>query len=122
MSATHRPRSSRRNFLRTSLGVLPAVFGLRSSLLAQDPLRENAGPSFGNYRALVCVRLDGGNDSLNMLVPFGDDPDRGYKPYARARRGLAVERHAMNLPDLRQTSLGTGSDNPYHVNGSRAAA
>lgn len=42
---------------------------------------------FGDYRALVCVFLFGGNDSFNMLVPRSAAE---YGAYAAARQNLAV--------------------------------
>lgn len=45
------------------------------------------GGSFGDYRALVCVFLFGGNDSFNMLVPRSSAE---YNVYADARQNLAV--------------------------------
>ena len=46
-----------------------------------------AGPA-GDYKALVCVFLFGGNDGNHMVVPVGD----GYADYAKVRgpSGLAV--------------------------------
>jgi uncharacterized protein (DUF1501 family) len=46
----------------------------------------------GNYRALVCIFLFGGNDGFNMLVPT--DTTR-YNQYAKARGGLALPRSAL---------------------------
>lgn len=40
----------------------------------------------GNYRALVCLFLGGGNDSYNMLVPRSGE---AYNEYAASRQGLA---------------------------------
>ena len=45
------------------------------------------GGGFGDYRALVCVFLFGGNDSFNMLVPRSNAE---YGVYADARQNLAV--------------------------------
>jgi uncharacterized protein (DUF1501 family) len=43
----------------------------------------------GDYQALVCVFLYGGNDGLNTIVPY--DQAR-YNQYAAVRRGLALPR------------------------------
>lgn len=83
----------RRNFLR-SLGATLAT-GSASALLPQLGLVGSAlaavprGKAFGNYRALVCVYLDGGNDSWNLLVPR-DSTGVGslYSTYRDARGGL----------------------------------
>jgi uncharacterized protein (DUF1501 family) len=44
-----------------------------------------------DYRALVCVFLNGGNDGNDTLVPI----DAGYDDYARARADLALARDAL---------------------------
>lgn len=43
----------------------------------------------GRYRALVCLFLDGGNDSFNMLAPL---EQKEYARYRTARGSLALER------------------------------
>ncbi len=50
----------------------------------------------GNYKALVCVYLYGGNDGFNVVVPT--DPV-GYSVYAASRLGLAVPQNSL-LPIL----------------------
>ncbi len=80
---------SRRDFLiRTTCATLGAAafqgtvrqFGLANLLATPDAVT-------GNYRALVCIYLNGGSDSNNMIVPT----DSGnYGPYAAARPGLAL--------------------------------
>jgi uncharacterized protein (DUF1501 family) len=44
--------------------------------------------SFGDYKALVCVFLMGGNDSLNMLVPLSGE---NRQHYLNSRQNLAIE-------------------------------
>lgn len=41
----------------------------------------------GDYKALVCVLLGGGNDSYNMLIPKSDNE---YNEYATSRSNLAI--------------------------------
>ena len=56
-----------------------------------------------NYKALVCVFLNGGNDSFNMFVPTNEDM---YQTYAKARTNLKIERdslkkvHPSNTPGI----------------------
>jgi len=50
-------------------------------------------PAEGDYRALVCVFLAGGNDSFNMLVPHGQDE---YQDYSDLRRDLALPQASLN--------------------------
>jgi uncharacterized protein (DUF1501 family) len=81
---------SRREFLRrTSCAALGMAafqagvdkFGLMSALAQRSGVTD--------YRALVCVFLDGGNDGNNMIVPLDT---AGYASYAsiRASPGLAI--------------------------------
>jgi uncharacterized protein (DUF1501 family) len=71
--------STRRDFLREStlIALAPAVPGfLGRTARAATPAKD--------ARVLVVVQLDGGNDGLNMLVPFADEG------YARARKELRI--------------------------------
>ncbi|MEM1432606.1 MAG: DUF1501 domain-containing protein [Pseudomonadota bacterium] len=80
--------TSRRRFLSHScrLGVASAT--LSSSLLQLGLARNAAAASAGgDYRALVCVLLAGGNDSFNMVVP--NDADQ-YGEYSAIRSDLAL--------------------------------
>ena len=49
-------------------------------------------PSVGDYRALVCILLAGGNDSFNMIVP--NDSDQ-YGEYASLRGDLALPQDSL---------------------------
>lgn len=68
------------------------VAGTAATLLLARPrsalTQMAATPApFGDYRALVCVFLFGGNDSFNMLVPRSAAE---YGVYAAARQNLAI--------------------------------
>src|SRR5436305_11743759 len=70
---------TRRDFLRTSslLALAPAVPGfLASTARAAKPARDG--------RVLVVIQLDGGNDGINTVVPFGDEG------YAKNRKALKL--------------------------------
>lgn len=80
-------REQRRDFLKhfcatlaggSALSLIPQL-RLMQSALAAEPLGDP------NYRALVCVFLNGGNDSYNWLVP--SDATR-YGVYQTARGGV----------------------------------
>ncbi|HVK05788.1 MAG TPA: DUF1501 domain-containing protein [Armatimonadaceae bacterium] len=43
----------------------------------------------GDYKALVCIFLNGGNDSFNMIAPYDETP---YQTYLNARQTLALAR------------------------------
>ncbi len=71
---------SRRRFLQTSSVVslspwLPCVFGNTA----------RAATAEADTKVLVVVQLDGGNDGINTVVPFGDDA------YGRARNKLRLD-------------------------------
>src|SRR5882724_8360044 len=55
-----------------------------------------------DYKALVCVFLNGGNDANNMIVPVDN---AGYAAYSKARAGLALSQGSL-LP-IQPTSVGT---------------
>jgi len=61
----------------TNLGLMNAAAAANRSL-ATPP---------GDYKALVCIMLQGGNDSFNMLVPRGQSE---YDEYAGVRGDLAI--------------------------------
>ena len=60
---------TRRQFLSHGCALGVATQTLGSTLLSLGAARNAAAQSAGDYRALVCVLLAGGNDSYNMLVP-----------------------------------------------------
>ncbi len=104
---TSRDIIDRRNFLRRATGLAlgtsaaSAILDLRlmNTALAQ------AGASYPDYKALVCVFLSGGNDGNNMVIPF--DTDR-YASYAGIRgNSLALFR------DQAATSAGTNGNTYY---------
>jgi uncharacterized protein (DUF1501 family) len=86
---------NRRNFLRQALGSsmgaasmasIGGSLGIVNSALAQSSDR------FDDYRALVCVFLFGGNDSLNMLVPT---ENAEYQVYQNVRQNLAFAQDSL---------------------------
>ncbi|MFZ9994259.1 MAG: DUF1501 domain-containing protein [Steroidobacteraceae bacterium] len=85
----------RRRFLKAaSAGGVAYAFGRTVGTL--DAQMAGVG-GFGDYKALVCLFLFGGNDSWNMLVPTSPAE---YNAYSRSRGGgtttsLAVDRAAL---------------------------
>ena len=77
------PRLSRREALQQGLcglGVsagLPLIFGRAAQSMAED---ETSGGVVNPERILVIVELDGGNDGLNTVVPYGDDAYYRHRP------------------------------------------
>jgi uncharacterized protein (DUF1501 family) len=71
---------SRRQFLQSS--TLVALAPTVPAFLAQTARR--AAPPVRDGRILVVIQLDGGNDGINTVVPFGDEG------YARHRKVLRL--------------------------------
>ena len=67
----------------TNLGLINAAVAANRRVYA---------PKAGNYKALVCIMLSGGNDSYNMLVPKGDDE---HAEYAEVRTNLAIDKNTL---------------------------
>ena len=103
--------AARRRFLAQcgALGTLAAV-----SSLDRFGLVNALAQSSGNYKALVCVFLFGGNDANNMIVPF-DTAD--YNAYAAIRGaqvngGIALDQSSL----LKISPPGTGKNFGLHPN------
>ncbi len=73
---------SRRDFLRAGVGssTLLACGLSVPTFLARTANALAANPA-GGGRVLVVLQLDGGNDGLNTVVPYGDDNYRKYRPH-----------------------------------------
>ena len=99
----------RRDFLCRSLGwggLAATVDSLRMINAATATHKTLAG----DFKALVCVFLYGGNDSHNVLIPNDD----GYVAYAEARSNLAVPQASI-LP-ISPASPGDGRSFGMHAN------
>ena len=104
---------NRRDFLRNSIYTALGGVGLYSAM-GQLKLLEAAiggyGPNaFSDYKALVCVFLFGGNDSLNMVVPRSAPH---YAQYAAARATLALPQSDL-LPLTAQAGGGASDGASY---------
>ncbi len=82
---------SRRRFLRNSLASGVCSFA-GASALSSLGIPKAFAQSSGDYKALVCIFLYGGNDSFNMIVPRSNG---AYQQYAQTRQTLAVEQSAL---------------------------
>ncbi|MBL9211926.1 MAG: DUF1501 domain-containing protein [Opitutaceae bacterium] len=110
---------SRRQFLGSTCCAAVGATGLLSSLATlrlmgavaspangpQLPARAGALPS--DYKALVCLFLNGGNDANNLIIP---NDDAGYNAYVAARSNLALPRTGLlplapKTPDGRSWAL-----------------
>lgn len=54
--------------------------------------RENAYAQTGDYKALVCIFLEGGNDGWNTIVPLDS---AAYATYAQGRGALALAQSSL---------------------------
>ena len=69
------------------MSALPLLNTLLNLRLMEGVAAADVPPANGEYRALVCLLLAGGNDSFNMLVPL--DP-AAYATYQTSRSNLAL--------------------------------
>ena len=114
MSKKSAPEVTRREFLGNACcaavgatGLLSALGSLRLMGAAASPangpqLPSTAGaPIASDYKALVCLFLNGGNDANNLIIPLGS----GYAAYASARSNLAIPQASV-LPFTPRTTDG----------------
>jgi uncharacterized protein (DUF1501 family) len=93
---------SRRDFLKRSSSIAAAAtlsansLGLAGLLRASDALASNE-----EYKALVFVFLNGGNDSFNMIVPTGSSQLRTN--YVNNRGIVALSEQSLNPLNLQST-------------------
>jgi uncharacterized protein (DUF1501 family) len=86
---------NRRNFLRQALCSTAGITGMSSvggSLALANAALAQSSTRFDDYRALVCIFLFGGNDSLNMLVPTDNTE---YQIYQNVRQNLAFAQDSL---------------------------
>ena len=109
------PAVSRREFLGSACcsavgatGLLSALSSLRLMAAAASPSATidtgtpaRAAAVAPDYKALVCLFLNGGNDANNLIIPTGS----GYAAYASARTNLALPQTGL-LPISPKTSDG----------------
>jgi uncharacterized protein (DUF1501 family) len=73
-------RVNRRHLLQRGAALAALGIGARLNLL--DFVAPASAQSIGDYKALVCIFLFGGNDGNNTVVPYDS---AGYAQYAAAR-------------------------------------
>lgn len=81
---------NRREFLRKSICTALGGAGLYSAFGSLSLISEAAAAgrhTFGDYKALVCVYLGGGNDAFNTIAPCDASH---YDVYAATRQGLSL--------------------------------
>ena len=117
--------NERRDFLKF-MGKTTAVAAL-SPLIMTEKLHS---AEFTEYKAIVYVLLQGGNDAFNMVIPtaFTADPNdaeaveseaisdgNGYYNYKKVRRTLAIKNVDLSSELITDTegNLDTTTSNPY---------
>lgn len=83
-----------------ALATQMSHFGLVSAI-AQKKSRTDNGA--GDYKALVCVFLNGGNDSNNMVVP---KHNAGYAEYSAARSAQGLALRQADILSMTPPSIG----------------
>ncbi len=115
---------ARRSFLRAVTGLaasaavpggaLPLATGL-AGLAAMAHQRSHAAESSG-YKALVCLFMNGGNDSHNWVVPIDVG---GYAQYAAARGELALPLAGLQAINVSGQAAGRSFGMPLELAGLR---
>lgn len=95
-------KKSRRHFMQAvgagcaHVGLSTMLSGITSMKLMGAAATANqaswTSKSLMSYKAIVCVQLQGGNDSFNMLVP---NEDSDYNHYSDARTNIAIPRQDL---------------------------
>src|SRR5947207_8569456 len=99
---------TRRTFIRQAACAALGTTGLLSTIW--DLRKVNAATTVGDYKALVCLFLYGGNDANNVLIP---NDTTNYQIYSKARGALAIPRASLK-PLTVQT--GDGRQYGFHPN------
>lgn len=65
------------------------------------PLPSYTSPVEGDFKAIVFIDLEGGVDSMNMLIPHSEcEGEDLYEDYKWGRRTIALEKDQMNVIDV----------------------
>jgi uncharacterized protein (DUF1501 family) len=114
---------SRRNFLRTSVcGLTGAamVASLERLNLVNAMVQQNQPEVASDYKALVCIFLNGGTDCNNMVIPYDDytvtggGTTNGYDN-VRTGSGLAVPKSALANTKITPSNT-SGVSYAFHPN------
>ena len=92
----------------SSIPVLNTLLNLRLA----ERLAAVTAPAAGEYRALVCLFLAGGNDSFNMLVPRDPPAYATYQaraPTSRCTPAQLIDINPVGLPELWRAFRDAGS-------------
>ena len=80
---------TRRDFLKKSIGSIVSISPLMGLL---NSLELSAAQVDGEYKAIVCILLEGGCDSFNMIVPTETST---YENYKAVRGDIAISKEEL---------------------------
>ena len=83
---------TRRTFIRQAACAALGASGLVGTIWDLRKLNAAIYPVAGDYKALVCVFLHGGNDGNNVIIPHDA---AGYTAYTAARSVLAIPQSSL---------------------------
>src|SRR5438105_15338752 len=83
---------TRRTFIRQAACAALGASALVGTILDLRKLNAATYPVAGDYKALVCVFLYGGNDSNNVIIPHDE---AGYATYAAAPSVQAIPQSSL---------------------------
>mgnify|MGYP001314072272 FL=1 len=98
----------RRKFLKNGLAGLSMIGLPNIGLNAAIPNSVKT-----DYKALVCIYLDGGNDAWNTFVPASGSGTSQWDVYANGRGTLKVADSDLTKPT--SMSISSVNDNPYYI-------
>lgn len=123
-------RHDRRKFIKNTICAALGGASVYSALGQMQLLHAAAHTNYnfpaGDYKALVCVYLYGGNDSFNTIVPISGAARAAYdvtRPTGQGLIGLAANSlHSLSAPSSGVGSSGDGSIYGLHPNMPELAA
>ncbi len=84
---------SRREFLKSSLKSITAL-GAAGAMAKFGEISAFASTGGSEYRALVCIFMDGGNDGHNTVIPIAT-AQQNYSLYQQGRQVLALPQNSL---------------------------
>ena len=102
---------NRRDFLK-QVAVGSLYLGSGVSVLNADSSGDES--RFDDYKAIVYVYHDGGNDGINTFIPASEDRKKGYPNYHSIRNNVRVSDKELELKVV-NGQLDLSSGNPYNV-------
>ena len=99
---------TRRTFIRQAACAALGTAGVLNTIFDLRKLSAATVPAAGDYKALVCLFLFGGNDANNVVIPYDA---KGYASYSAARGNLALPQASLLRLKLQK---GDGREFAFH--------